>query len=60
MDNSQLLIFAWATQRVTYLDMLYRYEDNYEVSQEFCDLTISVNVYFKGIKAATIKVPTFN
>ena len=60
MDNSQLLIIAWAAQRVTYLDKLHRYEDSYAVSQEFCEWTTSVNVYPERIKAATLQVPTFN
>ena len=60
MDNSQLLIIAWATHRVTRLDRLHRYEDSYAVSQEFCEWITSVNVYPKGLKAATLQVPTFN
>ena len=60
MDISQRLIIAWAAQRVTYLDKLKRYEDSYAVSQEFCEWTTSVNVYPEGLKAATLKVPTFN
>ena len=59
MDNNQLLIITWATQRVTYLDRLQRYEDSYAVSQEFCEWTTSLNVYPEGLKAATLKVPTF-
>ncbi len=60
MNNSQLLIIAWATHRVTHLDRLHRYEDSYAVSQEFCEWITSVNVYPKGLKAATLQVPTFN
>ena len=60
MENSQSLIIAWATQRVTYLDKLHRYEDSYAVSQEFCEWTTSFNVYPEGLKATTLKVPTFN
>ena len=60
MDISQRLIIAWAAQRVTYLDKLQRYEDSYAVSQEFCEWTTSFNVYPEGLKAATLKVPTFN
>ena len=60
MDNSQLLIIAWATHRVIHLDRLQRYEDSYAVSQEFCEWTTSFNVYPEGLKAATLKVPTFN
>ena len=60
MDISQRLIIAWAAQRVTYLDKLQRYEDSYAVSQEFCEWITSVNVYPKGLKAATLQVPTFN
>ena len=59
MDISQRLIIAWAAQRVTYLDKLQRYEDSYAVSQEFCEWTTSLNVYPEGLKAATLKVPTF-
>jgi len=60
MDISQRLIIVWATQRVNYLDELQRYEDSYAVSQEFCEWTASLNVYPKGLKAALLKVPTFN
>ena len=60
MDFSQRLIIAWATQRVNYLDELKRYKDSYAVSQEFCEWTTSLNVYPEGLKAATLKVPTFN
>ena len=60
MDISQRLIIAWATHRVTYLDNLYRYEDSYAVSQEFCEWITSLDVYPLGLKAATLKVPTFN
>ena len=60
MYVNQLLIIAWAAQRVTYLDKLQRYEDSYAVSQEFCEWTTSFNVYPKGLKAATLQVPTFN
>ena len=60
MDNSQRQIIAWSSQRVTYLDKLHMYEDSYAVSQEFCEWTTSFNVYPEGLKAATLKVPTFN
>ena len=60
MDISQRLIIVWATQRVNYLDDLQRYEDSYAVSQEFCEWTSSLNVYPEGLKAALLKVPTFN
>ena len=60
MDISQRLIIAWAAQRVTYLDKLQRCEDSYAVSQEFCEWITSVNVHPEGLKAATLKVPTFN
>ena len=60
MENSQLLTIAWASLRVTYLDKLRKYEDSYAVSQEFCEWTTSFNVYPKGFKVATLKVPTFN
>ena len=60
MYVNQLLIIAWAARRVTYLDKLQRYEDSYAVSQEFCEWITSVNVYPEGLKAATLKVPTFN
>ena len=60
MDICQRLIIAWAAQRVTYLDKLQRYEDGYAVSQEFCEWTTSFNVYPEGLKASTLKVPTFN
>ena len=59
MNITQLRIIKWATQRVTYLDSLQRYEDSYAVSQEFCEWTTSFNVYPEGLKAATLKVPTF-
>ncbi len=60
MNNSHRLIIAWASQRVTYLDSLHRYEDSYAVSQEFCEWTLSFNVYPKGLEATTLIVPTFN
>ena len=60
MYVNQLLIIAWAAQRVTYLDKLQRYEDSYAVSQEFCEWTTSFNVYPEGLQAATLIVPTFN
>ena len=60
MDICHQLIIAWASQRVTSLDRLQRYEDSYAVSQEFCEWTTSFNVYPEGLKAATLKVPTFN
>ena len=60
MYVNQRLIIAWAAQKVTYLDKLQRYEDSYAVSQEFCEWITSVNVYPEGLKAATLKVPTFN
>ena len=60
MYVNQLLIIAWAAQRVTYLDKLQRYEDSYAVSQEFCEWTTSFNVYPEGLKATTLEVPTFN
>ena len=59
MNIIQGHIIEWATQRVTYLDSLQRYEDSYAVSQEFCEWTTSFNVYPEGLKAATLKVPTF-
>ena len=59
MDITQRRIIKWVTQRVTNLDSLQRYEDSYAVSQEFCEWTTSFNVYPKGLKAATLKVPTF-
>ena len=59
MNITQRLIIKWVTQRVTNLDSLQRYEDSYAVSQEFCEWTTSINVYPKGLKAATLKVPTF-
>ena len=59
MNITQRRIIKWATQRVTYLDSLQRYEDSYAVSQEFCEWTTSFNVYPEGLKAATLKVPTF-
>ena len=59
MNITQRHIINWATQRVTYLDSLQRYEDSYAVSQEFCEWTTSFNVYPEGLKAATLKVPTF-
>ena len=52
-------LYTWVAQRVTYLDSLQRYEDSYAVSQEFCEWTTSFNVYPEGLKAATLKVPTF-
>ena len=59
MNIIQFRIIKWATQRVTYLDSLKMYEDSYAVSQEFCEWTTSFNVYPEGLKAATLKVPTF-
>ena len=59
MNITQRRIIKWATQRVTYLDSLQRYEDSYAVSQEFCEWTTSFNVYPEGLKATTLKVPTF-
>jgi hypothetical protein len=59
MNTTQRRIIKWATQRVTYLDSLQRYEDSYAVSQEFCEWTTSFNVYPEGLKASTLKVPTF-
>ena len=59
MNTTQRRVIKWATQRVTYLDSLQRYEDSYAVSQEFCEWTTSFNVYPEGLKAATLKVPTF-
>ena len=59
MDIIQRRIIKWVTQRVTNLDSLQRYEDSYAVSQEFCEWTTSFNVYPEGLKAATLKVPTF-
>ena len=59
MNTTQRRIIKWAIQRVTYLDSLQRYEDSYAVSQEFCEWTTSFNVYPEGLKAATLKVPTF-
>ena len=60
MNIIQRRILKWATQRVNYLDSLQRYEDSFAVSQEFCEWTTSFNVYPEGLKAATLKVPTFN
>ena len=59
MNIIQRRIIKWAAQKVTYLDSLQRYEDSYAVSQEFCEWTTSFNVYPEGLKAATLKVPTF-
>ena len=59
MNITQRRVIKWATQRVTYLDSLQRYEDSYAVSQEFCEWTTSFNVYPEGLKASTLKVPTF-
>ena len=59
MNIIQRRIIKWATQRVTYLDSLQSYENSYAVSQEFCEWTTSFNVYPEGLKAATLKVPTF-
>ena len=59
MNITQRRIIKWAAQKVTYLDSLQRYEDSYAVSQEFCEWTTSFNVYPEGLKAATLKVPTF-
>ena len=60
MDINQRLIIEWASQKVTYLDKLHRYEDGYAVSQEFCEWTTSFNVYPEVLKVTTLKVPTFN
>ena len=59
MNFTQRHIIKWATQRVTHLDSLQSYEDSYAVSQEFCEWTTSFNVYPEGLKASTLKVPTF-
>tara|TARA_E500000331_G_C17096207_1_gene643313 strand:+ start:379 stop:579 length:201 start_codon:yes stop_codon:yes gene_type:complete len=60
MDIIQQVNIAWATDRVTYLDKLDRYEDSYAVSQEFCEWITSFNVYPELLKASTLQVPTFN
>ena len=60
MNLSQRLIIEWASQRVTYLDGQKNYEDSYAVSQEFCEWTVSLDVYPQRIKAATMLVPDFN
>ena len=60
MNLSQRLIIEWASQRVTYLDGQKNYEDSYAVSQEFCEWTVSLDVYPQGLKAATLIVPDFN
>ena len=60
MNITQRRIIKWATQRVSYLDSLQRYEDSFAVSQEFCEWTTSFNVYPEGLKAATLNVPDFN
>ena len=60
MNLSQRITIAWAAQRVVYLDSLKRYEDNYAVSQEFCEWTTCLNVSPEGIKAATLNFPDFN
>jgi hypothetical protein len=59
MDTTQSHIIKWVAHRVTHLDSLHRFEDSYAVSQEFCEWTTSFNVYPEGLKAATLKVPTF-
>ena len=60
MDITLRHSILWASQRVTYLDSKMRYEDSYAVSQEFCEWTNSFDVYPEVIKAAILKVPTFN
>ena len=60
MNIRQRIAIAWATQRVSYLDSLKRYEDSYAVSQEFCEWTTCLNVYPEGLKSATLNVPDFN
>ena len=60
MKISRRHIIACAAQRVIYLNKLHRYEDGYAVSQEFSEWTTSLNVYPESLKAATLKVPTFN
>ena len=60
MKSSQRITIAWAAKRVTYLDVVKRYEDSYAVSQEFCEWTTCLNVYPEGLKAATLYVPDFN
>jgi hypothetical protein len=63
MYVNQLLIIAWAAQRVTYLDKLQRYEDSYAVSQELCEWTTSLNAYPEGLQGrhsmmlSTRKIP---
>ena len=59
MNITPRRVIKWAGQRGSYLDSLQRYEDSYAVSQEFCEWTTSFNVYPEGLKAATLKVPTF-
>ena len=59
MNITQRLIIKWANRIVTHLDSLQSHEDSYAVSQEFCEWTTSFNVYPEGLKAATLKVPTF-
>ena len=59
MNITQRRIIKWAVQKVTYLDSLQRYEDSYAVSQEFCEWTTSFDVYHEGLKATTLKVPTY-
>ena len=60
MNLSQRITIAWAAKKVSYLDSLKRYEDGYAVSQEFCEWTTCLNIYPKGLKAATLNVPDFN
>ncbi len=60
MEENQRHTIGWAYMRVDYLDRLNSYEDSYAVSQEFCEWTTSLNVYSEGLKATTLKVPSFN
>ena len=60
MNINQRIPIVWAAKRIAYLDSLKRYEDNYAVSQEFCEWTTCLNVYPEGLKSATLDVPDLN
>ena len=50
---------CWAASRIALLDRVERYEDSYAISQEFCEWITCINTYPEGIKASSLKVPSF-
>ena len=51
---------CWASNRITVMDNLERYEDSYAVSQEFIEWTSSYVVYSDLPTVSILKVPNFN